>query len=94
MADYEKTSFLLPPDLAQSVREAVDGERYLVESDVVIEALRDWEVRQKLRAAKLQRLRELVQEGLASGSEPLSPDEFEQIKREGRALLTSRNAAE
>jgi antitoxin ParD1/3/4 len=94
MADYEKTSFLLPPDLAQSVREAVDGERYLVESDVVIEALRDWEVRQKVRAAKLQRLRELIQEGLASGSEPLARDEFEQIKREGRALLAGRNAAE
>jgi Arc/MetJ-type ribon-helix-helix transcriptional regulator len=42
MAHYEKTSFLLPPDLARSVREAVDGERYLVESDIVIEALRDW----------------------------------------------------
>jgi antitoxin ParD1/3/4 len=94
MADYERTSFLLPPDLAQSVREAVDGERYLVESDIVIEALRDWEVRQKVRAAKLQCLRELVQEGLASGSEPLACDEFERIKREGRALLAGRNAAE
>ena len=64
MADYEKASFLLPADLARSVREAVDGDRYIVESDVVIEALRDWEVKQKVRADKLQRLRELVQEGL------------------------------
>jgi hypothetical protein len=39
-------------------------------------------------------LRELIQEGLASGSEPLARDEFEQIKREGRALLAGRNAAE
>ena len=87
MADYEKASFLLPADLARSVREAVDGERYIVESDVVIEALRDWEVKQKVRADKLQRLRELVQEGLSSGSEPLASDEC-------RALLANRNAAE
>jgi antitoxin ParD1/3/4 len=94
MSDYEKASFLLPPDLARSIREAVDGERYVVESDVVIEALRDWEVRQKLRAAKLQHLRGIVQEGLSSGFEPLARDEFEKIKREGRALLADRNAAE
>jgi antitoxin ParD1/3/4 len=94
MADYEKTSFVLPADLAQSVREAVDGERYVVESDVVIEALRDWEIKEKVRAGKLQRLRELIQEGLSSGSEPLASDEFERIKREGRALLATRNAAE
>ena len=94
MAEYEKTSFLLPPDLARLVREAVDGERYLVESDVVIDALREWELRQKLRAAKLERLRELVLEGLDDASGPMGPDEFEQIKREGRALLAGRNAAE
>jgi antitoxin ParD1/3/4 len=94
MAEYEKASFLLPADLVQSVREAVDGERYLVESDVVIEALRDWEIKQRVRAGKLQRLRELVEEGISSGSEPLASDEFERIKREGRALLANRSAAE
>ena len=94
MSDFEKTTFLLPSDLAQAVREAVDGERYLIESDVIIDALRDWEVEQRVRAGKLQRLRELVHEGLSSGSEPLASDEFERIKREGRALLANRNAAE
>jgi Arc/MetJ-type ribon-helix-helix transcriptional regulator len=72
----------------------VDGGRYIVESDVVIEALRDWEIKQQFRTAKLQRLRELVREGLDSGSEPMASDEFERIKREGRALLAGRNAAE
>ena len=78
---------LVPPELAQAVREAVDGERYLVESDVVIDALQDWQVKRQIRAAKLKRLRELVEEGIASGSEPMAPDEFEQIKREGRVRL-------
>ena len=78
---------LVPPELAQAVREAVDGERYLVESDVVIDALQDWQVKRQIRAAKLKRLRELVEEGIASGSEPMAPGEFEQIKREGRVRL-------
>jgi Arc/MetJ-type ribon-helix-helix transcriptional regulator len=64
-----------------------------VENDVFIDALQDWQVKQKIRAAKLERLRELIDEGLASGSEEMAPDEFEQIEREGRALLAARKAA-
>lgn len=94
MAEFDRLSVLLPPELAKSVRDAVDGERYVVESDVVIDALQDWQVKQQVRAVKLQRLRELIEEGLASGSEEMAPDEFEQIKREGRALLAARKGAE
>ena len=47
---------------------------------------------EKSNAAKLERLRALIDEGLASGSEPMAPDEFEQIKRKGRALLAARKA--
>jgi len=92
MAEFDKLSVLLPPELAKAVRDAVDGERYVVESDVVIDALQDWQVKQKIRAAKLERLRALIEEGLASGSEEMAPDEIEQIKREGRALLAARKA--
>jgi antitoxin ParD1/3/4 len=94
MAEFEKISVLLPTDLVRSVREAVDGERYAVESDVLIDALQDWEVKQQIRASKLLRLRELIAEGDASGFEPMAPDEIEQIKREGRAILAARKAAE
>jgi hypothetical protein len=47
---------------------------------------------EKLDAAKLERLRKLIDEGLTSGFEPMAPDEFEQIMREGRALLAARKA--
>ena len=92
MAEHDKLTVLLPPDLARSVREAVDGERYVVESDVVIDALNDWQIKQTMRAAKLSRLRALVEEGIASGSEPLAADEFDRIRRESRAELASRKA--
>jgi antitoxin ParD1/3/4 len=94
MADFEKLSVLLPAELVRSVRKAVDGERYAVESDVLIDALRDWEMKQRLRTEKLERLRSLIQEGVDSGSTPLAPDEFDKIKSEGRARLAARNAAE
>ena len=93
-SEFDRLSVLVPSDLARLVREAVDGERYVVESDVVIDALQDWQVKRQIRTAKLQRLRELIQEGIDSGFEPMVDDEFEQIKREGRALLASRKAAE
>jgi hypothetical protein len=63
-----------------------------VEGDVVIDSLQDWQVKRQIRAAKLKRLRELVEEGIASGSEPMASDEFEEIKREGRALLANKVA--
>ena len=56
MADFEKLSVLLPAELVRSVRDAVDGQRYAVESDVLIDALQDWEVKQQIRASKLQSL--------------------------------------
>ena len=49
--------------------------------------MQDGQVKWQISAAKLKRLRELVEEGIASGSEPMAPDEFEQIKREGRVRL-------
>lgn len=91
MAEFDRLSVLLPPELAKLVRDAVDGEAHVVESDVAIDALQDWQVKQQIRAAKLKRLRELIEEGLASGSEEMAPDEFEQIKRDGRALLGTCN---
>jgi hypothetical protein len=49
--------------------------------------LNDWQIKRAMRADKIARLREMVSEGLASGSEPLAADEFANIKREGRARL-------
>jgi antitoxin ParD1/3/4 len=94
MTEFERLSVWLPPELARSIQDAVDEERYFTASDVVIDALQDWQVRQQIRASKIQRLRELVAEGEASGFEPMAPDEFEQIKQEGRAILAARKAAE
>ena len=94
MTDFEKLSLLLPADMVKSVREALDGARYVVESDVVMDALSDWKMKQQARAAKIEHLRTLMQEGIASGFEEMPADEFERIKREGRERLAADKAAE
>ena len=70
MAEFEKLSVLVPSDLARRIRDAVDGERYVIESDVILEALQDWEVKQQICATKVQRLRELIREGEDSALSP------------------------
>jgi len=93
MAEFERFSVLLPRELAKLVHDAVDGKQFAVESDVFIDALEGWRIKQTIRREKLQRLRGMIEEGIASGSEPMAEDEADQIIREGRASL-ARNAAE
>ena len=93
MEDFETLTVQLPADLARAVREAVDGQRYVIVADVVVDALGDWQVKQQIRVAKVQRLRELIDAGLASGVEPMAVDEIERIIREGRAQLAGRKAS-
>ena len=67
MGHVEKLSVSLPPELGEAVRQAVASGDYATESEVVREALREWKLRQALRAAGVEELRCLWDEGLASG---------------------------
>lgn len=82
----------LTPQLEDLVRTKVSSGLYTSASEVVREALRLMEERDRIREAKLAELRSEVRKGLASGpSEPWSP---ESIKRAGRARrATSKQAA-
>ena len=67
MANVEKLSISLTPELGAVVRQAVETGDYATESEVIREALRDWKLRRALREAGLDELRRLWDEGLASG---------------------------
>ena len=67
MSNVRKVSIALTTELAETVRVAVASGDYASSSEVVREALRDWNVRRELRAAKLADLRAAIQEGLDSG---------------------------
>jgi antitoxin ParD1/3/4 len=79
----------LPPKLEAMVRQKVASGRYASASEVVREALRLLEHQERLRDAKLEQLRQDIDEGLASGdAKPWSADD---LKREARRKKTAKD---
>lgn len=79
----------LTPQLEEMVRRKVDSGLYNSASEVVREALRLLDEQDRLRAAKLEQLRQDVRAGLDSGA-PVTWDP-EQVKRDGRSRLQSKS---
>jgi antitoxin ParD1/3/4 len=85
MANVEKLSIALTPEMAGLVRRAVESGEYASTSEVVREALREWKQRRTLRQQDIEELRRLWEEGLASG--PGRFEDVESIKAEARRRL-------
>lgn len=81
----------LTPQLEALVKQKVASGLYGSASEVVREALRLMEEQDRIRAIKLEQLRQDIRDGLSSG-EP-EPWNVADIKREGRARRNTRNAA-
>ena len=73
----------LTPQLEELVRAKVASGMYTSASEVVREALRLMDEQDRLRAAKLEQLRDDVRHGLESGTS--QPWSAEDAKHEGRA---------
>ena len=78
----------LTPQLESLVKRKVASGLYNSASEVVREALRLMEEQDRMRAVKLERLRQDIRDGLGSGDP--SPWDPEEIKREGRASRKAR----
>lgn len=78
----------LTPELEQMVREKVSSGLYTSASEVVREALRLMDEKDQLRAVKLGKLRQAVQEGIDSG--PPTAWDAEDLKSAGRAKRASK----
>ncbi|MCB2020700.1 MAG: type II toxin-antitoxin system ParD family antitoxin [Burkholderiaceae bacterium] len=80
----------LTPQLEELVRAKVASGMYTSASEVVREALRLMDEQDRLRAAKLEQLREDVRQGLASGaSQPWSAPTMKSEARARRARKTA-----
>ena len=78
----------LTPQLEKLVQERVKSGRYTSASEVIREALRLMEEKDRLLGAKLEQLRQDISEGVESGAGAAwDPNE---IKREGRARRGAR----
>lgn len=79
----------LTPALEEMVRQKVDSGLYSSASEVVHEALRLMDEKDRLEAAKLKLLREDVQEGVKSGpSAAWNPAEVKAAARAARGAKT------
>jgi len=85
MANVEKVSIALTPEMLAVVREAVESGEYASSSEVVREALRDWKRRRALEMKEVEDLRRLWEEGMASG--PGRFADMAAIKAEARRRL-------
>lgn len=63
MAKLERITVTMPEEMVAKLRAAVESGEYATTSEIVREALRDWEEYQERRQAKLEHLRALIAEG-------------------------------
>jgi antitoxin ParD1/3/4 len=85
MAAVEKVSIALSPEMVAMLKGAVASGEYASASEVVREALREWNLRKPLREAEIERLRKAWRDGVESG--PSRSLDFQEIKRRGRERL-------
>jgi antitoxin ParD1/3/4 len=85
MATVEKLSIDLPPEMAELVRGAVESGEFATSSEVVREALQEWQRLRTRQREQEQELRRLWDDGLASG--PGCFADINAIKAEARRRL-------
>lgn len=81
MANVEKVSVALTPEMAATMRQVVESGEYASASEVMREALRDWKLRRIQREQAVKELGRLWDEGIASGPAADGEAAFARIKR-------------
>jgi antitoxin ParD1/3/4 len=66
MSKIEKISIALPAEMVEAVKLAVESGDYATSSEVVRDAIRDWQIKRHIENANTAELRRLVQEGIDS----------------------------
>jgi antitoxin ParD1/3/4 len=87
MPEIQKVSVALTGEQIGALKAAVATGEYATTSEIVREAIRDWQFKRELRMEDLKRLRQLWDEGKASGA--TTPVDFDNARREARLRLES-----
>jgi antitoxin ParD1/3/4 len=85
MANVEKLSVALTSEQVASLKAAVDSGEYATTSEIIREAVRDWQFKRELRQEDIGRLRELWDAGKASGN--AGELDMKALRGEARARL-------
>ena len=91
MSDIHKVSVALTGEQIAALKAAVETGEYATTSEIVREAIRDWQFKHALRQEDLNRLRQLWDEGVASG--PAAPLDFAKLRQDARKRLTATRKA-
>jgi antitoxin ParD1/3/4 len=85
MPDVQKVSIALTGEQIGALKAAIETGEYATTSEIIREAIRDWQFKRELRQEDLKRLRQLWDDGKASGV--ATPVDFESARREARQRL-------
>jgi antitoxin ParD1/3/4 len=85
MAGIGKISVALTAEQIAALKAAVDAGEYATTSEIVREAVRDWQLKRELRKEDINRLRDLWDRGLASG--PAGRVNMRELRDEAHARL-------
>ncbi len=94
MSEIQKVSVALTGQQLMTLKTAVDSGEYATTSEIVREALRDWQRKRELHGEDVQRLRQLWAEGKQSG--PAVAADLGEVRQKARQRLkkaTSRQLA-
>ena len=82
MPEVQKVSIALTGEQISALKAAVDSGEYATTSEIVREAVRDWQFKRELRREDLSQLRRLWDQGKASGR--ARKVDFGRVRREGQ----------
>ncbi|MGF6611744.1 antitoxin ParD1/3/4 [Paraburkholderia sp. WSM4175] len=92
-ATLQRLTITMPPEMAMAIRQAVDDGAYASTSEVIREALREWNTRRQLMLTELAELKAEIDQGLADVAagrvKKFDPDS---IIARGRRLLAARSS--
>jgi antitoxin ParD1/3/4 len=91
MSDIHKVSIALTGEQIAALKAAVETGEYATTSEIIREAIRDWQFKHELRQEDIKRLRQLWGEGVASG--PAARVDFGELRREARQRLRAAKKA-
>lgn len=86
MPGIYKVSIALTGEQLEALKAVVEAGEYATTSEVVREAVRDWQLKRSMRAEDIHRLRRLWDEGKASGKP--RPANFAKLRVEARKRLS------
>jgi antitoxin ParD1/3/4 len=85
MPDIQKISVALTAQQILSLKAAVDKGEYATTSEIIREAIRDWQFKREARREDIRLLRAAWESGKASGS--AAPLGFSELRKEARKRL-------